>query len=176
MLLELEPVAAIRTFLERGGDVLFLIGAVTFAMWTLMLERLWYFWRVHPRDVLRVAEIWRDLPDRGTWYADQERALLISEVRVNLGHSVGIARTLMALCPMLGLLGTVTGMIEVFDVMAIAGSGNVRGMAGGISKATLPTMAGMVAALSGLLFSVQLERRAKREGQRMSDRLIVTHG
>ena len=44
-------------------------------------------------------------------------------------------RALVALCPMLGLLGTVTGMIEVFDVMAIAGSGNARGMAAGVSKA-----------------------------------------
>jgi biopolymer transport protein ExbB len=49
-------------------------------------------------------------------------------------------------------------------------------MAGGISKATLPTMAGMVAALSGLIFSVQLERRAKREGRLMSDRLTITSG
>ncbi len=171
MLLELEPVAAIRTFLERGGDVLFLIGAVTFAMWTLMLERLWYFWRVHPRDVLRVAEIWRDLPDRGTWYAHQERNLLISEVRVNLGHSVGIARTLIALCPMLGLLGTVTGMIEVFDVMAIAGSGNTRAMASGVSKATIPTMAGMVAAISGMMLIVQIERFVDHETERVADRL-----
>ena len=171
MLLELEPVAAIRTFLERGGDVLFLIGAVTFAMWTLMLERLWYFWRVHPRDVLRVAGIWRDLPDRGTWSADQERALLISEVRVNLGHSVRIARTLIALCPMLGLLGTVTGMIEVFDVMAIAGSGNTRAMASGVSKATIPTMAGMVAAISGMMLIVQIERFVDHETQRVADRL-----
>ena len=171
MLLELEPVAAIRTFLERGGDVLFLIGAVTFAMWTLMLERLWYFWRVHPRDVLRVAEIWRDLPDRGSWYGAQERALLISEVRVNLRHSVGIAKTLIALCPMLGLLGTVTGMIEVFDVMAIAGSGNTRAMASGVSKATIPTMAGMVAALSGMMLIVQIERFVDHETQRVADRL-----
>ena len=59
-------------------------------------------------------------------------------------------KTLVALCPMLGLLGTVTGMIEVFDVMA-AGGGNTRGMAAGVSKATLPTMAGMVAAPLGLL-------------------------
>jgi len=51
----------------------------------------------------------------------------------------------------------------------------VRGMAGGVSKATLPTMAGMVAALSGLLFSAQLERRAKREAQLMADRLVIAH-
>ncbi len=77
----------------------------------------------------------------------------------------------MALCPLLGLLGTVTGMIEVFDVMAIAGSGNPRAMASGVSRATIPTMAGMVAALSGLIFSVQLERRSKSEASRIADQL-----
>ena len=39
-------------------------------------------------------------------------------------------------------------MVEVFDVMAVTGSGNARAMAAGISKATLPTMAGLVVALS----------------------------
>ena len=62
-------------------------------------------------------------------------------------------------------------MIEVFDVMAFSGSGNARGMAGGISKATLPTMAGMVAALSGMLFSIQLRRFAADESQRVADGL-----
>jgi biopolymer transport protein ExbB len=71
---------------------------------------------------------------------------------------------------MLGLLGTVTGMIEVFDVMA-GGSGNARGMAAGVSKATLPTMAGMVAAISGMVFSVQLRRFANDEAERVADGL-----
>ena len=44
-------------------------------------------------------------------------------------------------------------------------------MAGGVSKATLPTMAGMVAALSGMLFSVQLVRFANEESQRVADSL-----
>jgi biopolymer transport protein ExbB len=63
----------------------------------------------------------------------------------------------------------------VFDVMAIAGSGNTRGMASGVSKATLPTMAGMVAALSGMLFSIQLERFADDEAARVADSLEVIH-
>ena len=171
MLLDLEPIAALRTFLERGGDVLLVIGAATLVMWTLMLERIWYFWRVHPREVVRVTEAWRNRADHRSWYADQERNLLISEVRLKLGHSVGIARTLIALCPMLGLLGTVTGMIEVFDVMAIAGSGNTRAMASGVSKATIPTMAGMVAAISGMILIVQIERFAANETERVADGL-----
>ena len=84
-------------------------------------------------------------------------------------------KTAVALCPMLGLLGTVTGMIEVFDVMAVSGSGNARGMAGGVSKATLPTMAGMVAALSGMVFSTQLDRFAADQTERGADELEIAH-
>ena len=171
MLLDLEFVIALRTFLERGGNVLFVIGGVTFVMWTLMLERLWYFRMVHPREVGQVLEHWQARLERRSWYAEQERRLLISEVDLKLHQSVGIARTLIALCPMLGLLGTVTGMIEVFDVMAFSGSGSTRAMAAGVSKATVPTMAGMVAALSGMILIVQIERFAKHETQRVADHL-----
>ncbi len=171
MLLDLEPIAAVRTFLERGGDVLLVIGAVTFVMWTMMLERFWYFQFVHPRELTRVFGIWQARSDHTSWYAQQERRLLISEVQMKLGKTVRVIRTLIALCPMLGLLGTVTGMIEVFDVMAISGGGNTRAMASGISKATIPTMAGMVAALSGMFLMTQIERFAHNEGERVADRL-----
>jgi biopolymer transport protein ExbB len=92
---------------------------------------------------------------------------------VLLDSGLTMIKTLVALCPLLGLLGTVTGMIEVFDVMAIAGSGNARAMASGVSRATIPTMAGMVAALSGLILSVQLERYARDETQRVADSLTI---
>jgi len=175
MLLEFGPIAAVRTFIERGGDVLFLIGGVTFLMWTLILERLWFFKVVLPREVRRVEDVWRARSDHESWFADQVRRLLVSEVRTGLVNSVGAIKTLVALCPMLGLLGTVSGMVEVFDVMAIAGSGNVRAMASGVSKATIPTMAGMVAALSGLIISVQIERFAKNETERVADHLTHAH-
>ena len=66
---------------------------------------------------------------------------MISRVSLRLGAGIPIIQALVALCPLLGLMGTVTGMIEVFDVMAISGSGNARSMASGVSKATIPTMA-----------------------------------
>ncbi len=59
---------------------------------------------------------------------------------------------------MLGLLGTVTGMIEVFDIMAITGTGNARLMASGIARATLPTMTGLVISITGLFAITFLER------------------
>ena len=163
---------AVQDFMERGGNVLYLIMGVTFFMWALILERQWYFRRVFPREAKGVLETWRAREEHASWYAQQVRRRLVSQVRQGLDHSLGMVKTLVALCPLLGLLGTVTGMIEVFDVLAIAGSGNARAMASGVSKATIPTMAGMVAALSGLYFSVSMERFARRETDRVADHMI----
>jgi biopolymer transport protein ExbB len=82
-----------------------------------------------------------------------------------------IIKTLVAMCPLIGLLGTVTGMISVFETMATQGTGNARLMASGISMATIPTMAGMVAALSGVFFSTRLEARAKVAKEKLVDSL-----
>ena len=144
-------------------------------MWTLILERVWYFRTAHRRARERVQALWAGRSDHSSWRAHQIRKLLISQVRLDLERGVGLIKSLVALCPLFGLLGTVTGMIEVFDVMAVAGSGNARGMAGGVSKATLPTMAGMVAALSGMLLSIQIDRFAREEGERVADALEIVH-
>ena len=69
---------------------------------------------------------------------------------------------LIGLCPMLGLLGTVYGMIEVFEVLAVLGTGNPRAMSTGVAKATIPTMAGMTIALSGLFFKFDLANKVER--------------
>ena len=151
MLLEFEPIAAVRAFVERGGDVLLLIAAVTFLMWTLMLERLWYFKVLQPRETRRVEAIWRTRTDHDSWFADQVRRLLVSEVRLELHHSVGAIKTLVALCPMLGLLGTVTGMIEVFHTIAEAGAGQAAQLSGGISQALITTATGLLIAIPSLV-------------------------
>jgi len=171
---DIEVIAVVREFVERGGDVLFVIAAVTAIMWTLMIERFWYFRVGHRRAKERALREWESRSDHSSWNAHQIRDLLVAEIAEKLKAGLGMINTTVALCPMLGLLGTVTGMIEVFDVMA-GGGGNTRGMAGGVSKATLPTMAGMVAALSGMLFNTQLERFAEDERQRVADSLEVVH-
>jgi biopolymer transport protein ExbB len=69
---------------------------------------------------------------------------------------------LIGMCPMLGLLGTVYGMIEVFEVLAVLGTGNPRAMSTGVAKATIPTMAGMTIALSGLFFKFDLANKVAK--------------
>jgi biopolymer transport protein ExbB len=170
-----EAFDAIRAFMERGGDVLFMILAVTFIMWVLIIERLWYFTLEYKKQKNRVVDAWESRSERRSWYAHKIRTAMISEINDNLNQGVGMIKTLVALCPLVGLLGTVTGMIEVFDVMASQGSSNARAMAAGVSKATIPTMAGMVAALSGVFLSTYIERRAKREAERLEDSLTTDH-
>ena len=100
---------------------------------------------------------------------------LVSRFSMATNQGIPMIQTLVALCPLLGLMGTVTGMIKVFEVMAVSGSGNVRGMAAGVSQATVPTMAGMVGALSGVLLVTLLSRRAAREVEFLEDSLTMDH-
>jgi len=167
----LETYEAVSTFLSTGGQVLSIIFVVTLLMWTLIIERFWFLRRVYPGQEESVLGRWRTRDDKRSWYAAQIRRQLVSELSVKLNTSLPMIRTLVGLCSLLGLLGTVTGMIEVFDVMAAAGNSNPRAMAAGVSKATIPTMAGMVAALSGLYFATQLDRTATHRAHQLEERL-----
>lgn len=166
----------IRDFLEAGGNVLYAIMAVTFLMWTLIAERYWYRFTEYPEALHGVLATWSGRVDRSSWYARQIRRQLASRIALDLQRSTGSIRALVALCPLLGLLGTVMGMIEVFETLALQGNGNPRSMASGVMKATIPTMAGMVAAISGLYFSVRLDRWASLEAERVEDQLALGSG
>lgn len=169
-----EAFISIRDFFEAGGNVLWAILFVTMIMWTLIIERLWYLYGVMPKTVKRVVETWDSRADTTSWYAKRIRDMMISEVTVEARQYLLMIKTLMAVLPLLGLLGTVTGMVQVFDVMAITGTGNARLMAGGVSAATIPTMSGLVAALSGLYLATFLENKANSSIDHVGD-LLVHH-
>lgn len=167
----IEIFETIRDFMETGGQVLLVIGLLIFVMWLLILERVMYVKVTHKRLKKEVIEQWMARKERSSWNAEQIRQGHISRLTIQLNGSIPIIQALVALCPLLGLMGTVTGMIEVFDVMAISGGGNARSMASGVSKATIPTMAGMVGALSGVFASAWLMRTSKAERSHLEDAL-----
>ena len=166
-----EAISAIREFMELGGSVLWGIMLALFLMWTLIIERLWYLYRIYPSRKLSIMALWGARPDTTSWYARRVRRGLVSEASLELRQNVGLIKVLITICPLLGLLGTVTGMINVFDVMTYSGGGNARAMAAGVSMATVPTMAGMVAALSGVYFGTWLEHKAQVETEQLEDAL-----
>lgn len=164
---------AIRDFLEMGGPVLLVIGVLTVVMWVLIFERVMYYRAGLPRYIARFTDQWAARPERRSWHARRIRQAMISRVQNRTEQFLPLIKTMVALAPLLGLLGTVTGMIEVFEVMAFSGSGNPRSMAAGVSKATIPTMAGMVAALSGVFAQTLLARYAHRTVEQLRAKLTT---
>jgi biopolymer transport protein ExbB len=171
----IDSFEAIRDFMNLGGIVLKSIAVVIFLMWVLIVERILYFRSSMKVLSKEIHDSWETRQERKSWNAHQIRELLISQFSEATNKGISLIQTFVALCPLLGLLGTVTGMISVFQVMAVSGSGNVRAMAAGVSQATVPTMAGMVGALSGVLLVTLLTRRAAREVEFLEDSLTMDH-
>ena len=166
---------AIRAFLELGGPILRLIGVVILFMWILILERLIFFRTGMKAELKAAVTEWESRKERKSWHAHMARARIISRAKMAAEFGLPMIQTLVALCPLFGLMGTVTGMIQVFEVMAVQGTSNARAMAAGVSRATVPTMAGMVGALSGVFFVTILTRTAKRRTGLLEDELTMDH-
>lgn len=89
-----------------------------------------------------------------------------NQVIHDLERYVGTLGTIAAVAPLLGLLGTVLGMIEVFAAIMMEGSGNTAVLAGGISKALITTAAGLCVAIPAMI--------CHRFFQRRIDAIVVT--
>jgi biopolymer transport protein ExbB len=162
---------AITDFMNRGGPVLWVIGLLLLVKWSLIFERVWYLHSTHAKKVKQTLAVWAGRTDTRSWRAQQIRNMMVSEISLDLKSTMPIIETLVVVCPLLGLMGTVTGMIEVFYVMALTGGGDAKSMAGGVSKATIPTMAGMVGALSGIFASNWLKSRIDRDLELLEDHM-----
>ena len=66
-----------------------------------------------------------------------------------------------ATAPLLGLLGTVTGMINTFKVISVFGTGDPKTLSGGISEALVTTEFGLIVAIPSLLIHAVISRKAK---------------
>ena len=144
------PFASLLDFFDRGGPVIIVLFVLAIVMTTLLIERLFFFIsELKDLSDVSVQEV-SAYKDVNSWVLNKIKSKNISVINVAANRNLLLIQGLIALCPLLGLLGTVTGMIEVFDIMAITGTGNARAMASGIAKATLPTMTGLFISIVGL--------------------------
>ncbi|RXJ57658.1 MotA/TolQ/ExbB proton channel family protein [Candidatus Marinarcus aquaticus] len=154
------------SFFDRGGAVLYVVFFIALCLWALLIERYMYIsfeYKQYRKNMM--DEIQNN--SYNARFKEEIKKYLIEESNLKLKTGLSFIKTLIIVCPLVGLLGTVTGMIEVFDVMAISGASNVKSMANGVSMATIPTMAGMVVALSGILFEKKLELSIKYNTDRL---------
>lgn len=82
-----------------------------------------------------------------------------SQVIHDMERYVGALSTIAAIAPLMGLLGTVFGMIQVFFVIELEGAGNAGALAGGISEALYTTAAGLMVAIPAMISHRYFTRR-----------------
>lgn len=155
-----------------GGWVMVAILSLSVLMWALILDRYLFFFR-HRGDLVRDAvTAWSAAINTSPQVSRRLRAALTESFHGRLGSYMITIQVITAVLPLLGLLGTVGGMIKTFEVMTIFGTGNVRGMAEGISQALITTMAGLMTALAGMYFAGDLSTRIERETELLREHLI----
>lgn len=137
--------------LEMGGPVMWPLGLISFWLWTLVLERYWFLLYHLPWQLKRQQH--RAEHSKPTVIAD-------TEIRLSIQRYLNLIKTLSGILPMLGLLGTVTGIVETFDLIRIFGNAESRIVARGVSQALITTLTGLVLGLFGLAASHDLNLRA----------------
>ena len=166
---------SVNGFMLRGGPVLWIIAWLLLVKWSLVFERVWYLNTTHKANVKATLAAWNARSDTKSWSAHQIRTMMISKISLDVRNTLPIIEVLVTICPLLGLIGTVTGMIEVFFVMAVTGGGDARLMASGVSQATIPTMAGMVGAISGIFAANYLKAKVDRDIELLEDHLPLSN-
>ena len=165
----LAPYAAVTDLVAGGGPFVLLIFLTCVVLWTLVIERLVYFSFVLPRESAAALARWRERAEHTSWCARQIREAMISRVNAGMTSNLILMRTLVPLSPLLGLIGTVSGMLEVFDSMALRGSADARTMASGVSHAMICTMTGLAVSISGLYPVHYFDSRARRQTELLAD-------
>ncbi len=150
-----------QEFFERGGYVIWTIFILSSVMWLLLVERYWFVIVGAARQHAKLVEEWhsRKIAVLSPTAREWMRQGMLTDYAAQLRRYVPTILVMTSTLPLLGLFGTVTGMIKTFDALTLFGSGNPRGLAAGISEALLTTLAGLVTALSGMYFSSSLEGR-----------------
>ena len=165
-----------------GGFVMMPLIIVSIALWYVLIFRALRIKssRINPRELVRLAGKGKkkikqltSIPAIGAKFAITKSNIISSRVdlkstidaefasiKADLGEHRMMVRSLVAVAPLLGLLGTVDGMIETFDSLGdmtlFSQSG---GIAGGISKALFTTQMGLAISIPGLLFGRMIERK-----------------
>jgi biopolymer transport protein ExbB len=168
-----KPLSAVRELISGGGPFVIWIFLAGVLMWTLILERYWYFSTLLPTEAQETLDAWAKSDDHTSWSARQIRKMMISRLNAAMSANMPLMRVLVPLSPLLGLIGTVSGMMEVFDSMALRGSADARTMASGVSHAMICTMTGLAISISGLFPVHYFNSRIKRETELLNDRLLV---
>ncbi len=173
--------------LETGGGVMIPLIAVSMVMFLLIVKKYLDLQAFSKRDksIVEIVNIYgkpgfvaafwqHDIMERflsqRTFNEDKDRNI-IESLRLRqeefLNKDTKTIAILAGVAPLLGLLGTVGGMISTFAVISQFGTGNAKALASGISEALITTQTGLIVAVPGLFLANYLSRRSDKNKERM---------
>ncbi len=173
---------------QAGGILMMPIILCSVLAIAIIIERFWTLKpsRIAPRNML--PDVWAKIKQNqlnanelrelrnssalgqilaaGLLSAKSGRTIMVESIEQAAGHVIhdmsrylNLLGTIAQITPLLGLLGTVLGMIRVFTEIMAQGTGNANVLAGGISEALITTAAGLTVAIPTLLFYRFFQRR-----------------
>ncbi|MCW8928665.1 MAG: MotA/TolQ/ExbB proton channel family protein [Gammaproteobacteria bacterium] len=158
-------------FMYSGGYVLWGIFFLNVVLWCLVLERHWFFHHVFPSIAEHTLEEWFKRQEHDSWYAQSIKTMLLASLKAKLSKHLSSIHVYVELLPILGLLGTIIGMIETFEVLNLYGTGNARALAASISKALITTLAGLLSAIPGLFIVSLLQQKTDKKIEQLSEQM-----
>ena len=182
----------IEEYIRSGGIVMIPLIIVSVIMWILIINRAFFFRKLYQKNMNRkkagefvktntipnpseymgiTALFIREFLHRRSGNTLVDKFILdetVISVVSDLTKYMAFIGILAGIAPLLGLLGTVIGMMTTFDIISIFGTGNAKAMAGGISEALITTQTGLLVAIPGLYIRNFLARRAENLKHRIS--------
>ena len=166
--------------IQAGGWLIWPIILCSIIAMAITVERLWTYRRKRVVPDYLLGEIWQlhkkgelSISHSQSFKEDSPLGQVLAAGLINMKHSREVMKeaieeeghqvvhdlerylntlgTIAAIAPLLGLLGTVVGMIKVFSAITAAGVGNPSVLAGGISEALITTAAGLSVAIPSLI-------------------------
>jgi biopolymer transport protein ExbB len=182
-------------YIVQGGWVMVPLSVASIILWMFMFERLSVLRALRKNDItidqaidairnhdapvegegLR-AQLVRDFLEHRSGVARIDVSVLRESAmrqRPSIGRFLPMIGVLVSVAPLMGLLGTVLGMIETFQVISVFGTGNAGAMANGISIALITTETGLLIAVPGLLLSGMLMVQAERLNMQLEEDVTI---
>lgn len=169
--------AAIRDFLSgfaglfASSGVMWLLSLLAVALWALIFERYWYFYLVYPGTQEIALRRWKRYAGAELRQARRARQLIVTDVFAETHRAVGLIEALVPVILLLGLMGSIGGVIDTLQAMTVDGVAGQQLVARGIAAAAVPGIAAGAMVLAALFFTRTLRDRADVETRLLADRL-----
>jgi len=189
---------------KLGGIIILPLSLLAVIALAIMLEKAFLYWRFArlSHELLNLVETygfaWNDLEKilsglnerhyykrffevvianrhRPSWWTESRAADEAQVIETSLARRLWVLETIVTAAPLLGLLGTIIGMMQAFQIIGGSGVVNPTGVTGGVAQALIATAVGLLIALLALFgfnYFSQLQSQTMDEMQRLGTRLI----